>query len=242
MLDRRPMLLPNISPMERLAVAGGAAALLYTLARGGHRRSPWTAGAAGYLLFRSLSGWCPVYAALGVDRRDTRQALAGSRGTHIRESVLVHRPVEEVYRFWRDFRNLGHFLRHVDEVQFIDDRRSHWVVQYAGMRFEWDASIVRDVENRLIGWRSIGNADVVNAGSVQFRPAPYGLGTDVRVHLQYAPPGGSAAAAVARWLGADPSAKVREDLLRLKRYLESGASVTTNDAAAEATGSETAPF
>lgn len=222
---RRTRLAPNVRPLERIAAAGGAAALLYSLAHRVDRHdtaAKWTAAGAGYLLFRALSGWCPAYAAMGVDRQDPKQALAGARGSHVRESITIARPVQEVYRFWRDFRNLGRFMHHVDEVRFIDDKRSHWVVTHAGMRFEWDAAIVHDVENKVIGWRSLEDADVVSAGSVNFRPVHGGRATELRVHLQYAPPGGNVAATLAKWLGADPAAKVRDDLQRLKECLETG--------------------
>lgn len=222
---RRSRLAPNVSPWERVLTAGAATALLYWVARQHAEGAPSTraaSGAAGLLLFRSLSGWCPAYAAAGVDRIDSKQALRGPRGVHLKESITIHRPVAEVYRFWRDFRNLPKFMKHVDEVTFIDDKRSHWVVNHAGMTLQWDAAIVNDVENRTIGWRSLENADVVSAGSVNFRPAPGGRGTELRVHLQYSPPGGKVAATLAQWLGADPASRVREDLRRLKQWLEAG--------------------
>jgi uncharacterized membrane protein len=41
-------------------------------------------------------------------------------------SVTVRRPVEEVYAFWHDFTNLPRFMRHLESVQMLDERRSHW--------------------------------------------------------------------------------------------------------------------
>jgi uncharacterized membrane protein len=61
---------------------------------------------------------------------------------------------------------------------------------------------------------------------VTFRPVPGG-GTDVRVHLQYAAPGGRAAAWLARMAGQDPARLMREGLLELKRQLEASAGHTT---------------
>ena len=70
----------------------------------------------------------------------------------------------------------------------------------AGTVVEWDAEIINEVPNQVIGWRSLEGSDVVSAGSVNFDSAGRRRGTRVRVHLQYSPPGGKVGAAVARLL------------------------------------------
>jgi uncharacterized membrane protein len=57
-----------------------------------------------------------------------------------------------------------------------------------------------------------------NAGVVRFRPE--GEGTRVDLRFCYFPPAGGAGQAVAELLGADPRAKLNEDLGRLKALLE----------------------
>ena len=61
---------------------------------------------------------------------------------------------------------------------------------------------------------------IQNAGSVTFKPVPDNGGTEVRVHLQYAAPGGKAASWLAKMAGEDPARLTREGLLALKRRLE----------------------
>jgi uncharacterized membrane protein len=78
----------------------------------------------------------------------------------------------------------------------------------------WDAKIINDVENELIGWKSLDHADVVSAGSVRFRPVAGG--TEIAVHLQYDPPGGKLGEWVATAFGQSPSKAIREDLQRLR--------------------------
>jgi uncharacterized membrane protein len=92
----------------------------------------------------------------------------------------------------------------------------------AGRTVEWDAEIVHEEPNKVIGWRSLPGADVVNAGSVNFDAAPGGRGTEVRVSLQYQPPAGKLGATVALLFGRAPSQQVREDLRHLKELLEAG--------------------
>jgi uncharacterized membrane protein len=89
------------------------------------------------------------------------------------------------------------------------------------MKAEWDAEIINEVPNELIGWRSVDDSNVQNAGSVHFSSAG-SRGTEVRVLLRYDPPGGKFGAIVAKLFGEEPSRQVQEDLRRLKQILETG--------------------
>lgn len=175
------------------------------------------------LVARGLTGVCAVKHALVGDAEaasDTKRQLGGDAGIHVRESVIIGRPVEEVYAFWRDFDNLSRFLSHVERVDQLDERRSHWVVRGPGhLRFEWDAEIISDDRDELLSWKSVGTPDVVSAGSVIFR-AIGSEQTQVAVHFQYAPPGGKVGQGIAALLGQDPNTQVRDDLQKLKHLLE----------------------
>jgi uncharacterized membrane protein len=87
---------------------------------------------------------------------------------------------------------------------------------------EWNAEIINEVPNQVIGWRSIEGSDVVSAGSVHFDDAGPGRGTSVRVRLQYSPPGGKVGAAIAKLMGRDPGSEIRADLRQFKRLVENG--------------------
>ena len=223
----------NVHRVERLGAAAAAVWLLTSTGHGERREddtfariAPW---AAGLLFFRALTGYCPVYAALGTGTRrtDTKTALAGPRGVHVREATTVARRPHELFAMWRQLENLPRYMTHLESVKELDERRSHWVTRpVAGMRFEWDAEIVNEVEGEHIGWRSLPGADVVSAGSVHFRPAPGDRGTEVQVILQYDPPAGRLGAMVARVLGDDPASQIREDLRRFKQFAETGAPPT----------------
>jgi uncharacterized membrane protein len=92
----------------------------------------------------------------------------------------------------------------------------------AGLKVEWDARIVNEVENQVIGWTSLPEADVVTAGSVNFDRVRDGRSTQVTVHLQYAPPAGAPGALLASLFGRAPSQTIREDLRRFKQLMEAG--------------------
>jgi uncharacterized membrane protein len=213
----------NVQPWERALSIGAGAALLYAAVRQPRLRR-WTAPAGAGLIARGVSGFCPVNYATGrtLPRDDTKRALGGARGIHVHERVTIERPVHEVYRHWRDFSNLAAFMHHVERVDVIDQRRSHWVVRGpAGRTVEWDAEIINEIEPELIGWRSLPGADVASAGSVQFRQTPRGA-TEVRVRLQYQPPAGKVGSWLAALFGREPSQQIHDDLHRLKQILETG--------------------
>jgi uncharacterized membrane protein len=142
------------------------------------------------------------------------------RGVHVAESITINRSPEEIYRFWRNFENLPHFMSNLDAVQTIDDRRQHWRMRVpTGAPVEWDAELIDDQPNRLIAWRSLPGADLPNSGAVRFVPAPGDRGTEVHVELRYNPPGGRVAAPFAKLLGRE---QVADNLRRLKQLLEAG--------------------
>jgi len=194
---------------------------------------------AAALLYRGGTGHCHVYEALGVDHSrargsgfaadrysDTRQRLGGRRGILVEESVTINKPIAEVYRFWRDFEHLPQFMEHLESVAVRDAGLSHWVATGpAGTRVEWDATIINEVDNQVIGWQSLQGSMIATAGSVNFDETEHG--TRVRVRLQYDPPGGRLGAMVARLFGEEPNQTIREDLRRLKRLLETGEIPTT---------------
>jgi uncharacterized membrane protein len=153
-----------------------------------------------------------------------------------RRSIAINRPREELYRYWRDFQNLPRFMYHLESVQPLDDRRSHWVTKGpAGRRVEWDSEITSERPDEMISWRSLEGAEVYNAGSVEFEQRPGGRGTIVRVELEYRPPGGIAGTAFAMLFNASPEQQIYDDLRRFKQIMEIG-EVVRSDAAPEGTG------
>jgi uncharacterized membrane protein len=235
----------NVGRAERWLslLAGGALAVYGLQRRSGNGNAATLAGAA--LLYRGATGHCEVYRALGIDRArrrriaygrgraavadagsDTRARLGGPRGIHVEESVTINRPVADVFRFWRKFENLPQFMRHLESVAVREEGISHWVARGpGGARAWWDARIINEIENRVIGWQSLAGSPIAIAGSVNFDETSHG--TRVRVHLQYNPPGGRLGAAVAWIFGEEPGRQVREDLRRFKALLETGEIPTT---------------
>jgi uncharacterized membrane protein len=177
-----------------------------------------------------LSDWA---AAAGPETQDRRIRVV--------RSISVYKPVENVYRFWRNFENFPRFMSHVEEVRTQGDRRSHWKAKAPlGRTVEWDADITEDRPNERISWRSAPGSEIENAGSVSFRMAPGDRGTIVHVELGYDPPGGVVGATIAKLFGREPGQQVDQDLRRFKAVREVG-EVVQSDATAKGWGSGRPP-
>ena len=172
------------------------------------------AGASAWLLAKQ---WRPTHP--DKERADM-STLAGGRGSSVERCITVMRPADELYRQWRDLARLPEWMHHLRSVTVLDEKRSHWVAVGArGVVVEWDAELVGDEPGRLIAWRSLDGADVDNAGSVAFTPAPGDRGTEIRVILRYAPIG-HLGSAVGPFFHMGVDRRVREDLRRFKQRME----------------------
>jgi uncharacterized membrane protein len=136
--------------------------------------------------------------------------------------VSIHRSPEEVYGFWRDFRNLPQFMNSVESVVCSEDgKTSRWHVNGPfGIAFQWEAVIINDHPGRLIAWETTKEADMPVAGTVRFEPTKEAGWTQVKLVVDYYPPGGALAVAATALLQSEPERVLKEDLKRLKVVLE----------------------
>ncbi|XXX77186.1 SRPBCC family protein [Sorangium sp. So ce134] len=216
---------------ERLAsTIGGSALVAYGFAR---RSVPGLvlALAGGALIQHGVSG--RRGAARAPDDRSPPRAplLRAGRlfgapapaATRVARAVTVARPAADLYKFWRNFENLPRFMEHLAEVEVIHDRRSRWTARApGGGSVSWQAEIIEDREGELIAWRSREPADIENAGSVRFVPAPGGRGTEVHVTIDYKAPAGALGRGIAKVFGEEPDQQLRDDLRHFKQLMEAG--------------------
>lgn len=224
-VNKLPPMRTNVSANERwLALAAGGA--LVGLGAAGKTPPLLSVLFGGYLLHRAATGNCVLYQALGVSTSDStnpQTALAAGHGTRVEHAVTVSKPAADVYRFWRDFENLPRFMAHLLDVDTTTDNRSHWIARGPlGVVVEWDAEIIVDTPNKVIGWKSLDGSDVDAAGSVHFVELGGARGTEVRVELKYDPPGGKVGTALAKLVGLSPEAQIKADMRRFKRIMEAG--------------------
>ncbi|MFN2567845.1 MAG: SRPBCC family protein [Gemmatimonadaceae bacterium] len=232
----------NVGDQERWAsVVGGAVLAVYGLDRrdlGGGL----LAVLGAELIRRGATGHCLLYDALNVStasdatargpHRDLPASRAAtvraSRAVKVEHSVTVKRPAAELYAFWRDPANLPRVIEFVESAEQLSGRTAGWRARGpAGKVIEWDAEIINDIPNELLAWKSVGDADVPNAGSLHFREAPNGRGTEVRIVFEYEPPAGHIGAWIAKLVKEDPSVQLRDALRRFKQLAETGEILTT---------------
>jgi uncharacterized membrane protein len=204
----------NWSPAPR--VLAGGAGLALTVAGLALRSSAGygLAAAGAALLARSVANR-PLSHLVGA-RTDEND------GVRVQKTIEVYAEPDEVYACWRDLECFPRFMRHVRDVEQIDDTHYRWSVDGpAGMPVTFDAEITADVPGEMIAWRTINSKMVHSSGVVHFEPTATG-GTRVHVHMTYWPLANRVGHSLARMFGRDPKHQMDEDLMRFKSYVELG--------------------
>ncbi len=216
----------NLSDVERWGslITGGALVLTGLSQRS--LRGALMAIAGGGLAYHGAKGQKSLQETITETLGSEADAAKSIR---VEKTVTIfNKSAEELYRFWHNFENLPTFMKHLQSVTVTGDRSSHWVAKAPlDTRVEWDAEIINDQENQLIGWASVPGADIDHSGFVRFKPSTQGHGTEVKVVMEYNPPGGGVANAIAKLFGEAPEQQIGDDLGRFKMLMETGEIATT---------------
>lgn len=177
------------------------------------------------MVFRGITGHSWLYRLFGVNSAEVNvpreAAVPHQQGMRIEDSIVINRPVDVVYDYWRNFENLPTFMRTLKDVDVIDDARSRWTASGpAGITLTWEAEIINEKMDEMIAWRTTKGANVPNAGSVMMKPTPDGRATELNLKIEYMPPGGALGQVFATVMGQNPQKQMRDDLQRLKEILE----------------------
>lgn len=206
----------NVSLVERMLMIAAGSYLMYN-ALSGKNKKVGQGIAAGGMLARGLSGYCPVY-----DLTSNHGGKLKASNVNIRTSVVIQRPVAEVYEFWRKLENLPKFMKHLESVQQINKITSEW--KATGPKgigsISWKAQILMDEKDKMMSWHSLPESTVDNAGKVLFKDL--GNSTELDVTISYRAPLGVAGETAAKWLSPIFENIVKSDIESLKSYLETG--------------------
>lgn len=209
----------NVNKLERIASILAGTALIYKGATSNNAKMQLPIALSGIaLLFRGATGHCPVYSLAGKKKLpDTVKNI------NIITKMTVNKPRLEVYNFWRKLSNLPLFMEHLESVEVLDDKRSHWVAKAPGHlgKIEWDAEIAKEIEGELLGWNSLPHATINNAGKVEFRDAD-GNGTELTIVITYRAPFGDVGEGIASWLTPMVKKMIVKDVKNFKRFIEAG--------------------
>ncbi|HEY2764751.1 MAG TPA: SRPBCC family protein [Pseudonocardiaceae bacterium] len=126
-----------------------------------------------------------------------KHAFAGMSGPHrstraikamnIVEQIDVGVPVRLAYDQWTRFQDFSQFMKKVRAVEKTSDETSSWKVQAFWSHRGWDATIVEQIPDQRIVWRSEGVKGHVD-GSVSFHVMTPDM-TRILVVLEYYPKG-----------------------------------------------------
>ncbi|MEH2149503.1 SRPBCC family protein [Nostoc sp.] len=208
------------SEVERWgSLIGGGAMVLMGLKQGS-LRGVLTALAGGGLIYQGATKQSTIQQA--------QEAIGINQSIKVEKTVTINKSAEELYRFWHNFENLPTFMKHLKSVQVYNEKRSHWIANAPlGNSVEWDAEILEDRENEFISWASVEGADIDNSGFVRFQKTLGDRGTEVKIVLEYNPPGGVLGATVAKFFGEEPQQQIGDELGRFKMLMEAGEIATT---------------
>lgn len=207
----------NVSDTERIAsVLAGSYFMYRSLKR--QPKNYAAIASAGLLLVRGITGHCPAYAAAGK-----KKLPDPVHNINIETSVIVNRPVDTVYSFWRRLENLPLFMSHLKSVKQKDDNKSDWEAYIPGGigSIHWEAKIVKEKPAEMIAWNSLENSTIQNAGKVMFEDIGE-LGTVVNVVISYQAPLGIAGEKVLSLLTPTFEKMIRKDIVNFKHYIETG--------------------
>lgn len=133
--------------------------------------------------------------------------------THIK-SVEVDCPIRTVYDQWTQFESFPQFMEGVESITQLNDRDLHWVVDIAGVKREFDATVTDQTPDRRVAWTTVDGP--YHDGAVTFE-ALSPERTKVSVQMDFEPQGavekiGDAVGIV--------SGRIQGDLNRFKTFIE----------------------
>jgi uncharacterized membrane protein len=150
-----------------------------------------------------------------------REPSAPTDKSSIAATVSIHRPVEEVFSFYRDFRNMPSFLGDVMAVEPIDSDTSRWTIQGPlGIRLVWSIRVTEEIPNRSIRYETVAPPGLRTTWEVRFASCSAEAETEVRETLRM--PLGRLGHAALALVGKFPAAEVGANLHRLKQIMETG--------------------
>jgi uncharacterized membrane protein len=143
-------------------------------------------------------GKSPLRAMFGAGMAGVKEKVAGMFGrkgggqkklkmTNIVESIDVGVPVRVAYNQWTQFSDFPKFMKKVENVDQPDEQKTNWKAQVFWSHRTWEATIVDQVPDDRIIWRSKGQKGHVD-GAVTFHELAPNL-TRILLVMEYHPQG-----------------------------------------------------
>jgi uncharacterized membrane protein len=111
----------------------------------------------------------------------------GTRCTNIIEEIDVGVPLSVAYNQWTQFQDFPSFTKKVESVEQEEEVKVSWKAQVFWSHRRWESTIIEQVPDERIVWRSKGDKGYVD-GAVSFHELAPNL-TRILVVLEYYPQG-----------------------------------------------------
>lgn len=172
-------------------------------------------GAAAIVLLMTL-----IFSVGKTDRRQHMPSNSSDKNK-IEASVTIRRPVEEVFGFYRDFKNLPTFLGDVMAIERTGPATSRWTIEGPfGIQAHWTIEVTEQRENKLICYETVTSPTTRTYWEISFEPGPEAGETQVREVMKA--PGGKLVRAALALIGKYPAQEVTANLHRFKQVMETG--------------------
>jgi uncharacterized membrane protein len=151
-----------------------------------------------------------------------RQKPTPSRDENVIEaSVLIRCPIEKLFAFYRDFKNLPSFLGDVMAIEQLDAATSRWTIQGPfEIRAHWKVKVTDERTNAFIRYETIGSPSLKTEWEIYFIPGSTTGETRVR-EVMKTPLGRFGRLGLAL-IGKFPAEEVSANLHRFKELMETG--------------------
>jgi uncharacterized membrane protein len=182
--------------------------------------------AGGGLLARGVTGHSTLYQKLGLHTEGGRKIARTRPGRDeldIVRAITIGKPVDELYRTWRDPNVLSQLLGDYGSITWKDEKHLHWRVHGPLDRpIEWDTEVEEVRPGQMLRWSTPAGAKLPCEGSAEFRPAPGNRGTEVVLRMKFSPPLRLPGDTVMDLLGFVPKQMALKALWRFKALCETG--------------------
>lgn len=138
-----------------------------------------------------------IGSAFGSVKEKVQEAVGGGGGgggqgkklkvTNIVEEQDIGLPLRTTYDLWTQFADFPGFMKKVETVEQASDEKTNWTAKVFWSRRSWEATIIEQVPDSHIVWRSTGAKGHVD-GAVTFTALGPNL-TRVLLVLEYWPKG-----------------------------------------------------
>jgi uncharacterized membrane protein len=151
-----------------------------------------------------------------------RQTPTPSRDENVIEaSVLILCPVEKIFAFYRDFKNLPSFLGDVMAIEQLDAATSRWTIQGPfGLRIHWNIRVTDERTNEFIRYETVASSGLGTKWEIYFVPGSTAGETKVREVMKT--PLGRLGRLGLALIGKFPTEEVSANLHRFKELMETG--------------------